>query len=279
MRMADTKIDRLIEKITELNVGATSKRILLVEGADDKQALEVLLDRVNPDWTQAWAVDVAGNKNQALAIAKKVPTWLALVDKDEWTAQQIEAAQAEFGNLHILPRFCMESYLVDPAELWLALGPQQQAKITNGDQGLAAHLLADLQSWKRHAARWQVINPLWTKLRALGFKEDILRTKNFPDDAELVATLEKWDRLIDAPDILANIKAALADIDSQSDADFLHQCLYAKNFFPEVVCPGLNQLLGQRSQAEWRKNIFTKMPLPPDLDSLWQRMALATAQT
>lgn len=277
--MADTKIDRLIEKITERNVGATSKRILLVEGDDDKQALEVLLDRVNPDWTQAWAVACAGNKNQVLAIAKKVPTWLALVDKDEWTAQQIEAAQGESGNLHVLPRFCMESYLVDPAELWLALGPQQQAKIANGVQGLAAHLLADLQSWKRHAACWQVINPLWTKLRALGFKEDILRTKNFPDDAELVATLEKWDRLIDAPDILADIKAALAEIDSQSDADFLHRCLYAKNFFPEVVCPGLNQLLGQRSQAELRKDIFTKMPLPPDLDSLWQRMALATAQT
>ncbi len=274
--MVDSRIDHMIDKIRQRSVGATDRRVLIVEGSDDKQALEVLLDRINANWTQMWAVDVAGNKNQALAIAKKVPTWLVLVDKDEWTVQQIETAQAEFVNLHVLPRFCIESYLVDPAELWLALVPQKQAQIANGLQGLAALLLADLPSWRRHAARWTVINPLWAKLRALGFKEDILRTRNFPDDAEVAATLEQWDCLIDAPAILAAIEVALAELEGQSDSIFLHQHLYAKNFFPEVVCHGLNQLLGQRSQAQLRKDLFTKMPLPPDLDPLWQRMDLVT---
>ncbi len=277
--MADSKIDALIKKIEEGNVGATDRRILVVEGSDDKQALEALLDRVNANWTQSWGVAVAGNKDKAMAIAGKVPEWLALVDKDEWQAEQIENAQTESGNLHVLPRFCMESYLVDPAELWPALGPLQQNKIPNGVQGLADHLLLDLQYWKQHAARWQVINPLWTKLRALGFKEDILRTQNFPDEQEVIATLDKWDRLIDAPTILADIARALADMNSRDDSDFLHHWLYAKNFFPEVVCLGLNQLLGQRSQAELRKYIFTRMPMPLDLAPLWQRMGLAAAQT
>lgn len=271
--MADSKIDALIKKMQEGNVGATGRRILVVEGSDDKQALEALLDRVNDNWTQSWGVAVAGNKDKAMAIAGKVPEWLALVDKDEWQAAQIE--NAESSNLHVLPRFCIESYLVDPEELWLALGPLQQNNIPNGLQGLADHLLLDLQHWKRHAARWQVINPLWTKLRALGFKEDILRTKNFPDDDEVAATLGKWDCLIDAPVILDAIKAALADVDGQSESDFLRHRLYAKNFFPEVVCPGLNKFLGQRSQAELRKEIFTRMPLPLDLEPLWQRMGLA----
>lgn len=273
--MADSKIDALIKKIREGNIGATNRRILLVEGADDKQALEALLDRVNPDWAQTWAVAHAGNKNQVLSIAKKEPAWLALVDKDEWSANQIGEAQAEFANLHVLPRFCIESYLVDPAELWQALGPQQQGRIANGYQGLADLLLVDLDQWKQHAARWQVINPLWTKLRALGFKEDILRTKNFPDHTELVATLEKWDSLIDAPSILGAIETALTNINLQPEADFLHHDLYAKNFFPEVVCAGLNQLLGQRSQAQLRKDLFTRLPLPLDLKPLWQKMELA----
>ena len=268
-------MNRLTERINGIRTQYGNKRILLLEGTDDALAIETLLDRVNPDWVNQWAVYPAGSKRQVLALAMQAPAnWLALVDKDEWTAGEI----ADYGNqhpgLHILPRFCIESYLVDPNELWVALPVGQQDRLPGGVTALAQALLVDLPQWQQHAARWHAINPLWSALRALGFKESLLRTSPFPDQAEVVETLQKWGDLLDQARLLEEINLAQVTFSQLPQDTFLHGCLYAKAFFPQVVVPVLGRLFGQQDERAWRRHLFQQRAMPLDLLPLWQRMGL-----
>lgn len=269
-----SKAEEKIRKIKETQIGATAKKVLVVEGSDDVIAFRQLLARRFPDWENQWALADAGSKKQALAMAPFAPEWLVLVDRDEWSVQELASYQTKYTNLFVLPRFCLESYLLDPAELWLALPPKQQQKIPAGVAGIEAEVLTNLESWRRHAALWHVINPLWSGLRALGFKDDLLQAQHIPDDNKLETTLKSWSDFVNAGRILGEVQATIVRMNSQPIKEFLHHSLYAKDFYPQVVHQVLNRLLGQKSEAERRTALFSTLPVPADLAPLWKRMGL-----
>ena len=45
-------------------------------------------------------------------------------------------------------------------------------------------------------------------------------------------------------------------------------------FYERVVNPLLNDLLGQKSANHRQQAIFSTLPVPVDLDPLWQKMGL-----
>lgn len=270
-----SKADDRVATIAQTHVGASGKRVLLVEGPDDVSAFRQLLGRRAPGWEAQWAVAEAGGKKLALAMAPLVPTWRVVVDRDEWSANQLTQYQAQHANLSVLPRFCLESYLVDPDELWRALPEKQQLKTVGGAPALRAALLANLADWQRHAGLWHVINPLWSGLRALGFKEGLLKTHDIPDDLALKSTLQAWSALIDADRIFDEVQTAVATMTAQPAADFLHRSLYAKAFYPQVVHPALDGLLGAKPPAVRRAALFKTRRLPADLEPLWLQMGIA----
>lgn len=269
-----SKAEQRISKIRDTQIGATAKKVLLVEGSDDVSAFRQLLNRRVPDWESRWALAEAGNKRQALDMAPLVPDWLVLVDRDEWSANEVKEFKQRHTNLFVLPRFCMESYLVDPAELWHALPPKQQNKIPAGVSGIETEVLSNQADWRRHAALWHVINPLWSGLRALGFKEGLLQTQKIPNDTELERTLKSWSEFVDHKRILHEVHVAIRNMNAQSITDFLHHSVYAKDFYPQVVHTALDRLLGQKSAVERRLALFRTLPIPADLEPLWQRMGL-----
>jgi len=269
-----SKAEERISKIRDEQIGATDKKVLLVEGNDDVSAFRQLLDRQAPGWESQWALAEAGNKRQALDMASLVPDWLVLVDRDEWSANEVKEFQQQHANLFVLPRFCLESYLVDPAELWQALPLIQQKRIPAGVSEVETKVLANLDDWRRHAALWHVINPLWSGLRALGFKDSLLQTQKIPNDAELERTLKSWSEFVDHKRILDEVHVALGNMKVQSTDDFLHHSVYAKDFYPQVVHTALDRLLGQKSAVKRRLDLFRTLPIPADLGPLWQRMGL-----
>ena len=269
-----SKAEDRVARIAQAHVGASGKRVLLVEGPDDVKAFRQLLSRRAPGWEGQWAVADAGGKKEALAMAALVPTWRVVVDRDEWSTEQLVQNQALHPNLSVLPRFCLESYLVDPEELWRSLPEKQQLKIAGGEPALRAAMLANLADWQRHAALWHVINPLWSGLRALGFKEGLLKTHDIPDDLALKATLGAWSALIDANRIFDEVQTAVAAMIVQPAGDFLHRSLYAKDFYPQVVHPTLDRLLGAKPPAERRAALFKTRRLPADLEPLWLQMGI-----
>jgi len=175
------------DAILQQQVAATGVQALVVEGDDDRLVVEALLDKVAPGtWATQWCVGIAGKKQHTLQIVDDQTTWLGLVDRDEWSDNAATAASqapSRAGRLHVLPRFSMESYFVDPVELWAALPMIQQQSLNGGQQALDAAITNDLDSWLRHGALWHTVNPLWDGLRALGFKETLLNHANAQNDA------------------------------------------------------------------------------------------------
>lgn len=269
-----SKLDDKIARIKAEHVGVTGVRVLVVEGLDDVDALRIFLDSKFPGWERAWHIEDAGNKPQVLGMLQKESTWLGMVDRDDWTpAESARHTQAQ-PNLVVLPRFCLESYFIDPDELWQAFPDKQRQKIAGGLSQLRSEIFQSKAEWRRHAALWHVIQPLWRTLRELGFPNDVLASPPVPDDVALGVKLREWHAALDASVILADVQALEARLTREADATVCAQWLYAKSFYPEVVHRVLDRLLGPRSAKERRLSILRSLPIPSDLDGLWQRMDL-----
>ncbi len=269
-----SKVDDRIETIKIQLIGNTEAKVLLVEGPDDVDAYRIFLDKKFPGWEAKWHLVSAGKKSDVVAMVRKEPDWLGLVDCDEWAGDEIAAYIAECPNLKILPRFCLESYLIDPAELWQAFSEKQRMKIPGGEAQLRHEILADLQAWIRHAALWHGVRPLWRQLRDLGFPDSVLASPPMPDDAALRAKFRDWHETLDADAVLMRVHALENSLAAEDVSMLCIKWLYAKNFYPQVVHQVLNRLLGQKAVKERRIAILRTRPVPADLDALWQAMGL-----
>jgi hypothetical protein len=266
-------IERIAEIKTQL-IGNRGVRALIVEGQDDLDALSQFLGKRFPGWESLWVIAKAGGKRQVLKIIASEPNWIGVVDRDDWTADERADHETRHLNLCVLPRFCLESYLIDPSELWAAFPEKQRAKIPGGVTDITAALAASLPDWTRHAALWHVITPLWRKLRHLGFTDGVLDTHAIPDDQKLADFLKNWAGVLDAEKTLKEFNALLATLQAKPHAELFSQWIYAKRFYPEVVYPALDKLLGAKSAKERRQAIFRTLPVPVDLDGLWLKMGL-----
>ena len=270
-----SKLDTLHLNIKQQNVGATAKRVLLVEGEDDVLAFRSWLRKIDASWENRWVVVSAGNKSNVLALLDRELGWIGVVDRDEWTVQIIAEKQQAQTNLWVLPRFCLENYLCDPDELWNMLPLVQQQTIQGGSQTLSNAITSKLPLWCQHGALWQVINPLWEGLRALGFKERLLDIQQAGDDYTIRRTLNEWHQFLAPEPIWADYRIRLSEFSSWSVAQQLSSVVHGKKFFLEVVHTTLNQLLRQSVKANERQTHLLRHSEPPaDLQPLWQKMGL-----
>lgn len=263
-----------IAQIKAEHVGQTGKRVLLVEGTDDVDAYRGFLTRKFPGWERAWHLEPAGSKARVVQMAKIEPTWLGLVDRDEWTDAEITKQRTQCPSLLILPRFCVESYLIDPEELWLAFPEKQRIKIPGGEAKFRQELLTNLDEWIRHAALWHGVRPLWQQLRGLGFPDSVLASPPMPDDESLRERFKNWHDSLDAEAILSRVQGLESELALKDQSELFGKWLYAKSFYLEVVHATLNRLLGQKPAKERRIAILRTRSVPDDLVVLWDAMGL-----
>lgn len=270
-----SKLDTLHDKIKQQHVGATGKKVLLVEGPDDELAFRSWLGKLDVNWENRWVVASAGKKANVLDLLTLEPDWVGVVDRDEWTAQNIAEKQRDIPNLWVLPRFCLENYLCDPNELWAMLPLMQQQKIQGGLETLGAAITVDLHQWLQHGALWHVINPLWEGLRALGFKERLLDIQQAGNDQAIRQTLNDWHQFLEPTAIWTDYQARLAEVTGWPVGQQLQSGVHGKQFFPDVVNQALGRLLRQQAKANVRqKDLLQNSSPPADLQPLWQRMGL-----
>jgi hypothetical protein len=266
---------RDLDRIRQELIGAQPKRAFLVEGADDKEAFRILLERFVPGWAQRWAIAEAGNKHQLQKLLASEPDWLGLVDRDEWDDDVIAQRQAELPNLMVLPRFCLENYLIDPAELWHAIPPARQQALAGGEAAFRATIEGQLPAHLRHGALWKVVTPLWSGLRALGFKEALASEASVStaqDDDQIRRVLGQWDRLLDPDRIFADFRVHLTTAEAATREDQLAIWVHGKVFWKSVVNPAMNATLGQMEEAERRRKILRRLPEPADLRPIFGRL-------
>jgi len=102
----------------------------------------------------------------------------------------------------------------------------------------------------------------------------VLGSPPIPDDGALRAKFKDWHLTLDADTVLAGVQTLEARLASDDVGKVCTQWLYAKSFYPEVVHPALDRLLGSKSAKERRLAIFRTLPVPADLEGLWQKMGL-----
>ncbi|MEA3340596.1 MAG: hypothetical protein U9R15_11570, partial [Chloroflexota bacterium] len=180
---------------------------------------------------------------------------------------------AKLSNLLVLPRFCLENYLIVPDELWAAFPTTRQDRITGGLAQLRTELLVEKDKWIRHGVLWSVINPLWSGLRALGFKEALLDVTVAQDDNEIKRTLDEWHDYLEPQNIFDEFQRRLANVRQKSEFEQLSLWVHGKNFFRSHVHQVLNRLLDQSSIQDRRMNIFKALE-PNDLEPVWGKMGL-----
>jgi hypothetical protein len=252
-------------------------RVLLLEGKADMEFIRKMLDLKAPgNWPSAWSIGNAGGKRNVQNMLHDQPDWIALVDRDEWTAEEIAAKQAEFpGRLMVLPRYCLESYFILPSEIWAAL-PSKQQLVPGGLPAVEAAITnhAALLRWVRHGCLWHAVNPLHSGLRALGFVLELLDVNRAQDDALIRQTLDAWHQYLDPVIIDARFQQYLTTATASPVNEQLISWVHGKEFFNQHVVQALNGLFGQASEKAWRTEMLKNLPLPPDLDFLWAAMGL-----
>lgn len=264
--------DRLINEIKTQRIGNSTKRALIVEGQDDVDVFTEFLRKKNPDWEQTWVIAAAGGKKMVLDVLDVQTSWLGVIDRDEWSPTQVDEVSRTRSNLHVLPRFCIESYLIDPAEIWYALPEIQQSKLTNGQQTLRERIEGNLAAWIRHAALWQVIHTFYMGIRDSQNRDRLLDPANVPNRDDLISTLNAWLPQFKPELIAQQISDLEAAYQNLPKPDLYAKHLYAKKFFPMVVHVNLNALLGQKTEKDRIQDLLRTLPLPDDLNPLWQKM-------
>ncbi|AOR61733.1 DUF4435 domain-containing protein [Pectobacterium wasabiae] len=269
------KIDKVIQDIKDRDLAAfPNKRVLILEGADDVAAFQQLLTKYNASWEQQWVLVKANKKQNVLDILALENTWYGLIDRDEWSEDKITQLEQEHPRLMFLPRFCIESYLVNPSEIWQALRPKHQMRIAGGEAAFTRKFEQEVHRWFNHAAIWYVVNPLWERLRAAGFNSALLDVDTVRQDAEVERILRSWGTLINPENLAQEILQRKAQVESLSLSEQLTICIHGKLFFEKFVDPLLTSLLGQRGREQRQKDLFSTLPIPDDLSPIWVRMGL-----
>ncbi|WP_163363283.1 MULTISPECIES: DUF4435 domain-containing protein [Enterobacteriaceae] len=272
MKEFEWHIKTILEtKITE------GKRALVVEGKTDELVFTQLLKKVDPQWETRWVLAEVGGKRNVIEILSKQPTWLGIVDRDEWDNAQLNHRQQQLPNLLVLPRFCIENYLVVPSELLPGLPPKQRAKLPGESaaaiEAITSSITANLESWIQFGTAWAIINPLWDELRLLGFNRDLLDPQQVITEPGFLAHCERWHTHLDPAVLLQRYQSKLAEIRDLPVDEQLRTIVHGKKFYKAVVTPAFMQLLAITKAISvdvW----FREMPVPRDLDFIWLEMNL-----
>ena len=257
-------------------------RGIAVEGKDDKLVLEAFLrSGENAGLWQNWQtkliiVVAAGFQNvlaELSADQKQFDIW-AVLDREWRPDTEIQEMQSRYPNLRFLPRRMIENYAIDPNELWRLLSAFQQNKL---DQAVfRKHIESNVEAWITHGALlYTIYGPSLSFLQQMNHSLYELIGSRLPpvNDKEIVEFLERWHQQSDPEPILANYTQARSGFNAMSQPDKYRLCIEGKMFFTQVICPILNNKLGQKNSDKWLETLFKptegfSAPCPDDLKDL-----------
>ncbi len=254
MRANDMPAQRLYRE-----AGATPrKRVLLVEGTGDIAFLTLMLDKPplrEENVLADWVITQAGGKDAVLRALGERPDFYALVDQDAWDAQERAEKQREYPHLYILPRFCIENYLVCPDELVKA--------IPNFEREAEA-IRQEIPKAVRHGCLWRAAQPLYDELIRAGFNRALLIYPP-PDDREMERMLTAWQNLLCPGNLHIRMKDSMREVQDASLDELARKFIHGKVFWRGCVEEyAQKHFPGLKSDA-LRRTVFRRLPLPEDL--------------
>lgn len=240
------------DMITQASAG---RKLLLVEGDDDKRVVEQLLEAVSPFWTTKTHVGAAGDRDRVLRKLEANPDWYGLVDRDVWDDAQIAEKKAELPNLEVTRGWCIENHFCHPADVESALS------LAPGT--IQAEVDRVLDGWIRYGSIWwtlqRVREGIVSRLPSSKLGHPIHDPCDLDGDARaLRERLQGYQALSGTRDVealIAGIRARKREVDAWPARDKIERGLHGKLLFKEVIARALNRVIGQRDADDWRDHV------------------------
>ncbi len=247
-----------------------TKRVLLVEGTGDVDFLTLMLDKPplrEQNIHARWVIGAVGGKDSVLRMLGLQPRWLGLVDRDAWSEAEIADATARVPNLRLLPRYCIENYLIDPMTFQVFEQRAQSAKAKQAVRDAAQYCKARWGEGIRHGSLWRAVQPLQDALQDRGFNGTLLRF-DLPDDSQVRATLRSWSELLDEQRVYGEFSDYQRQAQAMAPEQALRLWVHGKIFWRSVVADALGGAIGEENESRLKRLVYRHTPLPGDLFDL-----------
>lgn len=245
-------------------LAANRKSVLLVEGDDDRDVVEVFLARRSRTFAARVRVVPAGGRSRVLERMKNTfPDAYGLVDRDTWDDAKVAELRREYPRLYVTEGWCLENTFLGPGALQ-RYGAQ-----------VSAALAAQRERWVRAGALW------WTLQRAReaqhGWQEALDWSYGSPrDDLDLLSEgglANSLDQKIpevvrrassfDSTEVAAKFAQRCTEILSLPEARQWLIGVHGKRAFTELLVAALRS-----TPQEARLDLADEIDRPPPLDDL-----------
>ncbi len=246
-----------------------NKRVLLVEGTGDVAFLTLMLDKPplrDENIFATWVIAPAGGKENVLRLLKERPDLHAMVDRDAWNDQESANMERMYKNLHILPRFCIENFLICPEEL---------SQAVPGFVKLTQQIEREIPQAVRHGCLWRAAQPLYEELLQAGFNRALLRYPP-PDEGEMEEVLASWQYLLSPENLKQRMQEHLQKVQDASTQSLLRRYVHGKVFWRGCVESLAARFFPGRKSDELKREIYRRLFLPKDLEAFLRGIFLAS---
>lgn len=248
---------RLKKKCDEAQA-TPGKTVVVVEGTGDIAFLNQMLDKPPMRKRNVFARFVlldAGGKDAVLKILADRPHFRAIVDRDTWSDAACEKNLRKYPSLHILPRYCIENFIICPEELNAALPNFEEA---------AGEIALEIPNAIRHGCFWRSAQPLYQELTERGFNRALMKYPP-PDDGQMRAMVRSWQELLSVENIQSALEEALQGVNNQDPDHLLRAFCHGKVFFQSVVAPYVKGRFPGENTEGLKRRLYRQIRLPEDL--------------
>lgn len=259
--------DRPSDLILREAAATPSKRVLLVEGTGDVAFLTLMLDKPplqEENIFADWVIAPAGGKDAVLRLLKERPGLYAMVDRDAWDESECRKKVRQYPGLHILPRFCIENFLICPEEL---------AAAVPGFAGYAAQISREIPQAVRHACLWRAAQPLYEELLQAGFNRALLHYPP-PDESEMRSLLSSWQHLLSPENVRQRMDEHFQAVSGAPEGILLRRYIHGKVFWRGCVESLAARFFPGRKSEELKRELYRRLPLPDDLEGFLRSIFL-----
>ena len=247
---------------------ARGKKVLLVEGTGDISFLTLMLDKPplrDENVLVDWVLTPAGGKDAVLRTIREQPDVCGMVDRDAWDEEECEKLQRKYPNLYILPRFCIENFLVCPDELEAAIP---------GFGRLSSIISGEIPRAIRHACLWRAAQPLYEELLQAGFNRALLRYPP-PKEQEMQMLLHGWQSLLSPENVEKRMDDSFARMKVLPDALVLRRFVHGKVFWRGCVEDLVAKFYPDKKNDELKREVYKRISLPQDLEVFLRKIFLS----
>ena len=247
-----------------------NKFFLFVEGKTDVEFLTIMMDKAPFEDTNIflhWEIIQCGGKDGVLKrLQGNNPRYFGLVDRDAWDEKEMSAMLALYPNLFILPRFCIENYIISPDELLNAF----PSLLPYYDQ-----MKSQVPTGIRHGCLWRAATPLRQDLIKAGFIQALLK---YPpvNDEELSKLIHRWQSVLSVEGVKSRASIFYKEIETLPQEEALHIFVHGKIFWKNVVEKNAEKIFPTFKREQLRKKILREIPLPKDLEEFLRKIFFST---